>query len=120
MLRSTSRIADLLQQDPPQQARQQGERIAAVAQLRVLLRERAPRLDLARELGLQLRDVVLELRYPRARLGFEGARLAALRLEAGAQLHELVGRARELLAEERAVEVPREQVLQRGRRGIGR
>src|SRR6185437_7296338 len=120
MLRSTSRIADLLQQDPPQEARQEIERRGAVSQPRVLLGEGAARLDLAGELGLELRDVPIELRDPGARFGGEFRALRALALEPLLELHELVGDARELDAEERAVQVLREERLDRGRLDVDR
>src|SRR5688500_18971696 len=61
MLMSTSRIEDLLEEPLADGAGEQVERFLVDAQLHVFLAEGAALLDLRGELGLQARDVGLEL-----------------------------------------------------------
>src|SRR5258705_7009295 len=118
MLMSTSRIEDLLQEKLAHESRQQVEGVLVDPQLHELLPEGAARLDLARDFGLHGGHVGLQLLDPAARLVLEVARLAPLefqgRLQRRLHLRHLVGEAHQLLAEERAVEVLRDEVAHVG------
>src|SRR5258706_14871836 len=127
MERSTARTVDSPQEQPTQVARQQleGGLVARqvcdfVRELAGLLAVAAALLDLTGELRLEHGDIALELPDPVARFTLVCRRRRALRFEPALQLRQLVGHARELLAEERAIEVLREQLLRRRRLGVQR